>query len=144
MNLRLLVFAEYAAIGQDGKLVIAGITDGLMVNRGPNVPTDGPSRILVPKTYLVAIIEASLADGLTHALALRLIDGNGQALPELVEIGQHNFTINKFGRPMQLRLVVEMNGLQLPGPDDYVFQLVVDGEEVGEAPYYVTDVTPAP
>jgi hypothetical protein len=120
------LLAEYAGTSADGKLTIAGTVDGMSVQRPPQLAADAPFPVVLPRAYVAVVTEASLADGLTQQFRLRLLDGNGQDVMDEVPI-EVNYALNPFGRPMRNNLVISINMLGLPGPDDYVFVLSVDG-----------------
>jgi hypothetical protein len=45
---------------------------------------------------------------------------------------------------MRAQVVIQLQGLKVPGPGDYEITIVVDGQEVAATPLYVTDETPEP
>ena len=137
--------AEYAGISTDGKLTIAGTFDSMMVVRPPDAPPDAPFAVVVPHAYIVVVSEASLADGLSHQLRLRILDGNGQPVVEDTR-GEITFALNAFGRPMRNNLIINLMGRVLPGPDDYVFELSVEGHQppLAEFVFAVTEAAGQP
>lgn len=122
IKLNCFLIAEYANLTTDGKLVIAGTFDNIEVQRKPGAPPDVVGQIPFPRATIVAVTEASIADGLTHRMRLRAIDGNGQTIAPDVPI-RVDYALNQFGRPMRNNLLINIMGLLLPGPDDYVFEL---------------------
>jgi hypothetical protein len=146
MLLKLLAFAEYAAVTQENKLIVAGIVDQVEVRRRPGAPAQPDGAIValpLPPLYLVAILEASISEGTVHQAALRLLDQDHQPLADPVQLGQWTFIVNPFGRPMRFQAVVHLGGVAVPpGTSDYEFQLLIDGEPIGEpAMLYVQDHT---
>jgi hypothetical protein len=127
IKLNCFLIAEYAGISVDGKLTIAGTFDSMAIQRRPEASGDAPTAVLIPHAYIVAVTEASLADGLTHQFRLRILNGNGERVMDEVG-GEVNYALNAFGRPMRNNLVVTMHRLVLPGPDDYTFELWADQE----------------
>lgn len=145
IKLNCFVIAEYAGTTADGRLTIAGTFDNVDVTRFPGAPPDALSAVPFPRAYLVAISEASIADGLTHQITLRIVNGNGDSITDPTVIAV-NYILNAFGRPMRNNLVISLNGLILPGPDDYVFELWAEGQSgrLGDFTFSVTDVTGRP
>lgn len=126
IKLNCFLIAEYAAISTDGKLTIAGTFDSLSLTRNPEAPADAAALVHFPHAYIAIVTEASLADGLTHEFRLRVLDGNGERVMDELPM-QVNYALNAFGRPLRNNLIVSLNGLILPGPDDYVFEVTVQG-----------------
>lgn len=128
IKLNCFLIAEYAAITADGRVTIAGTFDTVDVQRLPGAPDDALAQIPFPPAYVVAITEASIADGLSHQMRLRVVDGNGQpVMTDDIPIAV-NYSLNQFGRPMRNNALINVRGLVLPGPDDYVFELYVDDQ----------------
>lgn len=141
MRLRLFVFAEYGSAGTDNKLTIAGIIDGVNVKRRPGTEAKPGGTISLPPIYMVAVVEGSISDGLTHALSLRFLNDDAKEVTKPANLGRFSFVVNPLGRPMSANLIVQLGGLVVPGPGDYILELLVGGRPIGEAPFYVTDVT---
>lgn len=139
MHLKFLHFAEYAAVTQENKLIVAGLVDNFNLSRAAGAP---PGSVLgpLPPVYLVAVVECSIGEGTVHTAKLKIVDDDAKDVAEL-DLGQWNFFVNQYGRPMRFQAVIHLNGIVLPRPGDYPFKLLVDGQEVGETPLYVTDVT---
>lgn len=144
IKLNCFLIAEYAALTSDSRMIIAGTFDNLDVQPVPGAPADALDQIPFPRAYVVAISEASIADGLSHQMRLRVIDGNGQPIMNDVPIAV-TYALNPFGRPMRHNLMITLAGMVLPGPDDYVFELYVDGQPraLGEFTFSVTAIPPA-
>jgi uncharacterized protein DUF6941 len=140
IKLNCFLIAEYATLSQDNKLVIAGTFDSLDAQRNPGAPPDALNRIPFPRATIVAVTEASIADGLSHQMRLRIINGNGQPIVADLQIPM-SYALNQFGRPLRNNLLVNIQNLPLPGPDDYVFELYVDDNPVpiGELGFYVNE-----
>lgn len=144
IKLKCFLIAEYAALTPDNRMIIAGTFDNLDVQRAPGAPANALAQIPLPPAYLVAITEASIADGLAHQMRLHVIDGNGEPVADDALISV-NYALNPFGRPMRNHLVITIAGMVLPGPDDYVFELYVEGQPgvLGECTLTVTEMPPA-
>jgi hypothetical protein len=142
VKLRCFLVAEYASIEVDGKLIIAGTFDRLEVQRTPDAPEDALDRIPLARAYIAVVTEASIADGLTHAARLHIVDGDGEPIADDTPM-TIDYSLNRLGLPMRHNLVISIAGLVLPGPDDYVFQLYLDDETVplGESIFSVTERT---
>jgi hypothetical protein len=144
MQLRILVFAEFAAVTSDGKLVIAGVIDGAEIRSFPGAPPRNPTDPFpLPRMALVAKLVASIAEGLTHSIAMRVRHEDGAELGPF-SFGDFSFKVNPVGRPMEHQLIVTIPGMTVPVAGDYEFELLVDGEPLGSTPFYVTDLTAPP
>ncbi len=140
IKLNCFLIAEYAAVTAEGKVIIAGTFDSIDVQRMPGAPDDALAQIPFPPAYIAAITEASISDGLSHQMRLRVVDGNGQPVTDNMPIAV-NYSLNQFGRPMRNNALINIKGLVLPGPDDYVFELYVDDQPApfGEFMFSVTE-----
>lgn len=140
MRLELFAFAEYAANTQDNnKLVLAGLFNTLTISRAPE-PAAGQVVILpMPQVYLVAVVTASISEGLSHRAELRVRNADEHPVIEPVDLGVWNFVVNPHGRPMRFQGVIAVRGLPLPGAGEYSFELSVDGTPVGQAALYVDE-----
>jgi hypothetical protein len=138
MELKFMMFAQYAGIGADDKLTIAGVVDTFQVR------TPAPNPIRLPGLYLVAGLEATLTDdGLRHTGKLRLVNGSGDEV-RVQELGDLPFSLTKDGRPMSLKIVLQFPVMVFPGSDDYVYEFLVDDVRIGSTTFYVTEVTEPP
>ena len=142
MRIPILTLAEYAGVDASGKLFVAGTVDGVSLQRNAGAPVGAIGPVPIPPLYLVAVIEGSIVDGITHSVALRIVnDDRKDVAPENV-VGQFSFQINKHGRPMRAQIIAQLQGLKVPGPGDYELVVIVDGKELATTPFYVTDETP--
>lgn len=134
------LIAEYASLSADARLVIAGTFDNLDVQRRPGAPEGALQQIPFPRATLAIVTEASLADGLSHTFRLRIIDGNGQPIADDIPL-EVAYALNPFGRPLRNNLLVNIQNLMLPGPDDYTFALYVGDQStpLGELSFSVTE-----
>lgn len=140
MELRFLEFARYASQTQENLIDIGGIVNRVMVKRPDGVGADALTMVPVPPLFLVCILEASIGDGLSHPAALRVVDDNGETRVEL-DLGTWDLSLNSDGRPMRLQALLNVGGVQLPGPGEYSFELRLSGLRVGAAMLYVDDTT---
>ncbi len=142
MRIPILTLAEYAAVDTTGKLFIAGTVDGVSLQRRAGTPAGVVGPVPIPPLYLVAVFEGSIVDGLTHSVALRVVNDDRKEVAPTNEVGQFHFQVNKHGRPMRAQVIAQLQGLKVPGPGDYELVLIVDGKEMATTPFYVTDETP--
>jgi hypothetical protein len=141
VKLELLTLAEYAAMTPDMKMIIAGTFNNIKVT--PTDPaTAEPAVIRLPSCYLVAVVNASISEGLTHAAQLRVLNADNVDVFEPLEVGEWTFIINPHGRPMRFQALMNISGLELPGVGEYSIELWLSGKRVGEIPLYV-DAVPA-
>lgn len=122
LQIKAVHLAEYA-VAAEGRLSIAGIFDKLEYS--PNAQAPSNARVPIQRLYLAIVAEASLADGLRHPLRLRILNGSGVPIGESMPF-QIDFALNKLGRLLRANIVILLNGLALPGPDDYVFEVSKD------------------
>ena len=141
IKLTCFLIAEYASIMADNRLIIAGTLDNLNVAVPRDAPPDALDWITVPLAYLVAVTEASIADGLTHHLRLRVLNGNGEPITEPI-VFVVSYSLNPYGRPLRHNTVIRLAATVFPGPDDYVFELSVEGQPgvLGDCTLSVTAV----
>lgn len=141
MRLTCFLIAEHASVSREGKLTIAGTIDDFQIQRLPG-ESASPFPIAMPPAYLVSQVEFNFSEGLTHAGRLRVLDDDGEAIAPEINLPGIQLTMNAYGRPMRHNMIMRINGLRIPRPGDYVFELSIDGTRVGETPLYVTDITP--
>jgi len=142
MRVPLLTLAEYAGVDSTGKLFIAGVAEGVSLQRKQGVPADIVGPVQIPPLFLVAIVEASIVDGTTHSVGIQVVNEDRKDVAPANQLGVFHFQINKHGRPMRAQVVAKLQGLTVPGPGDYELLLLVDEKEVATTPLYVTDDTP--
>ncbi|MEX2153047.1 MAG: hypothetical protein WD825_06880 [Gemmatimonadaceae bacterium] len=145
MKITLITLAQYAAIAEGNKLVIAGTIDQLEVQRVGGGPITEKMPIGLPPFFIAVSAHCSIAEGTEHVMQLMIRDQDGNpVLPEPIALGTWTLRINKYGRPMRHNQVIAVNGLALPGPGDYTFELQDNGQptEGGETPLYIVDTTP--
>ena len=137
MVIRIFEFAEYAAMTDETKFVIGGIFDSINATRAPNAPEGEPDVLVMPNVWLVWVAEASLADGLTHTMGLRILNDDGIEVWAQPDLGSMNFILNEAGKPMRFNGRMQLGGLALPGTGDYTFELHVDGSKRADTRLYV-------
>lgn len=137
MFIRIFEFAEYAAMTDESKFVIGGIFDSVNATRPPTIPAGAPDVLVMPNVWLVWVAEASLADGLTHTMGLRILNDDGIEVWAQPTMGSMNFILNDTGRPMRFNGRMQLAGLALPGTGDYTFELYVDGSKRADTRLYV-------
>lgn len=136
MELRFFLIAEYAVVGQDGRVSICGMIDSLTATLPAEAPAAG--EVNLPKMMLVAGVECSIAEGTVHRSELRIVNGDGQALvDEPISLGEWRFNVNPHGVPMRYNQVIQLNTVPMPTLGDCVFQLWVDGQHLGDATLHV-------
>ena len=142
MEIKTFLIAEYAAnVPPDNKLVIAGTFNTVQVKRVGVAPSGVRVPVPVPSCYLVAILECSIAEGTVHQGVMRVVDGNGLAVADPARLGELRFIANREGIPMRYQLVLRINGMAVPEPGDFSFELIVDGKRIGDTVLYVRDIT---
>lgn len=139
MKLSLFVFAEFAANTQENKLVVAGIFNQLAITRVKQLEAGQADVFPMPAVYMAAIVHGSIGDGLAHQAKLRVLNDDGVAVFEAIELGEMNFVVNQQGRPMQFQAVISIANLPLPGTGEYSFEFHLDGACLGEIPLYVDE-----
>lgn len=141
MKLDLLVFAEYAAVTQENKLVIAGTFNTIGISRVAESQEGRNPTLILPRVYLVAAISASLSEGLRHTAEIRVIDSDHKPVWEPISLGEWNFAINPNGRPMRFQAVIAIPGVPLPGAGEFTFELRISNTPVGSVELYVDEVS---
>jgi hypothetical protein len=138
VELKFMLIAEYAMLGQDGRLSICGIIDNLTATLPPGVEMPaGP--IGIPKLYLVAGVDCSLSEGTRHHGKLRLVNGSGQVLTDdpFIDLGEWNFVMNPHGVPMRFHSILQLNTVPMPELGECVFELWVDDKRLGDTTLHV-------
>ena len=136
MDITLFTLAQYAALADGNKLVIAGTVNQIEVSRHPGAPHPDTTTIVLPPLALAMIARCSIAEGTVHKPSLRVVNEDEEPIAEDVPM-TWNFIVNKHGRPMMMNQVVNLQGLAVPRPGDYRFQVVVNDKVIGEADFYV-------
>jgi Family of unknown function (DUF6941) len=137
MRLRLGLLADYAAVGQSGKLTVVHMFG--VVGFPPNTPRP----ITLPVFYLVVVFEADVWEGTEHNLTIGFLDEDGKVVvqPRTMAL---KFRPTFPGRPLEASLILQCPGIQVAEPKDYVFTLDVDGKPVDRVPVYVREQAAQP
>jgi hypothetical protein len=118
--------ADFASEGANGKMIVVGIFDRVVVQQA--------GQVQMPICYLAGRLDASIADGSEHELEIRLLDGNADPiLPDNPRVPVR-FVSTGPGYPLIAQFVLQLVGLPLPGHGDYVFELRMGGTVVGRIP----------
>ena len=131
MELQFGFLADYAGPGHQGKLILVGIFDTIFDRTGARP-------IPVPTCYLVASIEAPTMAGSQHAVAFRITDQDHQEVAPIFDLGEHVFRAQGPGRPLRARIILQLAGVTLPELGDYEVHVLVDGNQIGAIPLFVT------
>ena len=134
-----IMLAEYPIVDREGKLSICGIVDTVqfVLKAGPPPDTvPGAIGITMPIS-MVAILSASIADGLQHTFGLIVRHEDGKDIVKNENAGTIVFTVNKKGRRPRANLIVELKGMAVPAAGDYEVILLVGGKDVGRTQLYV-------
>ena len=122
MNLRFALLADYAAVIEGGKLLVAGEFDRVVA---PSLPATAPP------FYLVARFDAQVSEGTEHRLRIHLVDADGhEVAPPAAEV-PFPFGALGPGRPLRGQVIVQINGAKFPKYGAYEFHLNVDGRNEG-------------
>lgn len=139
MEFRYGMLADYAGIGQNNKLILVGIFDG--INHQPNPATV----IVAPPFYLVGVFDAPTWEGSDHKITWRFQDedGNDHTPPGLPELPMR-FVPQGPGRPMRGHYVCAFQQFVLPHVGDFDFHFYVDGNPIGIVPFFVREAPAQP
>jgi len=133
MKLVLAVLADFASVTQDGKLNILGIFHEL---NPPVLPFP------FPQMFLVASFEAEPAEyGKRHSMRVVLRDKNDDNAEMLSLEGE--VQTPKPARPEAVGYVnqaIGLSGVTFEHAGDYVFSILVNGEEKATVPLRVNEV----
>lgn len=129
MKLDFGFLADYASPGHNNKLTIIGVFE-LVHDMLGQVP------IPLPPCYLVARFSASVVEGSSHHLRMRVMDADGN---EILPPGEVELTFQPQGpgRQMLANFAAALFGARVPARGDYHISLFVDGSHVGDVPFYV-------
>lgn len=125
MELRFAHLADYAAADASGKLTIVGVFD---------IVWDGLGKrpIPFPPFYLVAQLEASIAEGAEHTVEIRLVDDDERSVGGALS-GTVHFRASGVGHPARGHLLLGFGPGFISAPElgDYHFRFFVDGHDIG-------------
>lgn len=136
MELRFAHLADYAAADSSGKVTLVGIFD-LVWDRMDVRP------VPFPPCYLVASFAASLAEGSSHQLEIRLVDDDEETVLPALNADLH-FGASGPGNPLRAQVIMGFGPgtLRVPQPGDYAFTFLVDGVPRGRVPVSVRKPLP--
>lgn len=137
MNLRFGHVCDYATIGNNGKLIIVGVFDTVIARL-----RDDEGNVRLPLCYLVFRLECSIAEGAQHQVMIRIVDEDGNEVAPMAGVGTR-FRPHAPGRPLSANGIINLQ-IGVPREGDYMFEIHVDGAVIGEIPFYVVPVPPAP
>jgi hypothetical protein len=135
MRLRFAHLADFAGPGHQGKLVVVGIFNRIY-DRQKIRP------IPFPPFYLVAVFEASLAEGSEHQVKVTIV--NADERPTGFEMGGNlSFYTTGEGQPLHAVLLTGFGPqvVKVPELGDFAFVFEVDGTVVGRTDF---SAIPAP
>lgn len=127
MLVDLAVLADYAAVTQEGKLVIGGIFDRVMAAR---MPWQHPSMSLVFRMNVEAGEERQ------HALRLQCVDPDGaEVIPPLEQ--RVTAGASDAYSSASANFIFGVGGIVFSRPGRHHFEIFVDGEHVRTVPFEV-------
>lgn len=133
MQLKLAVLADYATTTDQGKLVLGGVFDTLMMQRFPGVH---------PQMAVAIRLAAGPEEGTSHHVTVRLLDPQGGDVIPAME-GDLEFrgvgTVTGGGA----QLVLHLNQVEFKAEGPYRFEIASDGEPVGSIDLAVYQAPPA-
>lgn len=126
MELTMLLVADYANVDREGKANVMGIFNEVLSKQFPAIH---------PEMRVVFTLVASPAEQGTKKVAMKLIDEDGSPLVEW----ERDIPIPAYeGRRNTLSQIIRLTGLQFPRAGEYSFRVLVDGDDKGSTPLYVT------
>lgn len=132
MQVDLAVLADYAAVTQEGKLVIAGIFDRVVASR---MPWQHPSMSLV---FRMSVEPGEVRE---HALHLQCVDPDGAevipALEQRVVAGVDDVLAGGTAN-----FIFGVGGIVFSRPGRHHFEIFIDGEHVRSVPFEVVPAAP--
>jgi hypothetical protein len=131
MKQRFAFLADYAGLGNQGKLIIVGTFDTVHDRQGIRP-------IPVPPCYLIASFEASIVEGTQHSFQVALNDEDGQPVLDQPVSIPLPFRPQGPGRPFVANAIVHSPDLSVPELGEYRFDLRIDGAHIGDVPLFVT------
>jgi hypothetical protein len=134
VSLKYAHLCDYAVLGQNAKPILVGIFDQLAP--APDAP------LQLPLSFFVMALQASIADGPTHTIAIVVRDED-EAEVWRGDIGVIPFAPSGPGRPLQVLVIMGVTGLGFPRRCDYQFEVFVDNAKIGQVPFYVVDPPPS-
>jgi hypothetical protein len=134
----IFMMAQRAAIGPDARLFIDGILDDYVAIVPSHIPADTEVAVHWPDCLVVAYLECRLADGLTHTIALRVLNEDERRVAPDTAPTTITFAPTPTGRPMRMPLVIGFDSIPLDCPGDYSLVLLIDGQPAAAYPFYTS------
>lgn len=127
MEIKLAAVCEYVTIDNTGKLSIMGIFDAINAGSFP---------VNVSKMYLVLAIKGDKNEIGDHAITIGF---SGSKHKNIISTGQFKFTLNEGIMPSS-NVIIDFNNMQIPGTDDYIFEITIDDSLEYKLPLKVTSL----
>lgn len=127
MDLNHLLIADYANVDREGKLNVMGIFNQIY-SRG--FPTRHP------EMRVIISLRATPAEARrTRHVEVKLLDADGNGLLEW----ERDVTIPEYqDKPIIINQILRFLDVEFPEAGTYQFSVLVDGDEKGTAPVYLT------
>ncbi len=132
MKLLFAFLADSALSHADGKIYVIG--GGVEMLSGPEFPLRHPNLSLVVK------LQFSPAEcGRTHPIEVQGLDSDAKPFGPTLRVDATPQRNSQFPtRPVGVQFVLNMQNIQIDKPGDYVFSILVGGEERGTVPLSVS------
>jgi hypothetical protein len=117
VNIELAALADYAAVTADGKLVVAGVFDALLV---PALPVSHPMM------YLALRISGDASETGRHELEIRLVDPDGKPVIPSLRGGLELPTVATGGAKVSAQLVMGMGNVSFGSQGPHAFDILID------------------
>jgi hypothetical protein len=125
VRLKFAHLADFATVGNNGKLIVVGIFATIYDQmKAKPIP--------LPPFHLVAVFDAHVTEGTSHELVVRFVDGDGKSMfPDFQ--GPIKFQPAGKGRPMEANVLIGFGPgtVKVPEHGDYEFRFQVDGRDAG-------------
>ena len=130
MEVEHAILADYAATTNDGKLIVAGIFSALFMGQFPNPH---------PHMALALRIHIQPGEAPKHALVIRLVDADGNAVLEVDGQVEVDHVEGKEGAYAQV--VLALNNVVFPKAGPYSFDVLINGRFEHRVPLAVHELT---
>jgi len=117
VNIELAALADYAAVTADGKLIVAGVFDSLIV---PALPASHPMM------YLALRISGDASETGRHELEIRLVDPDGKAVIPSLQGGLELPPTPEGGTPISAQFVMGMANVAFGAQGPHAFDILID------------------
>lgn len=129
MELTMLLVADYANVDQDGKVNVMGIFNQINAKTFPTIH---------PEMRVVFTLLASPAEAGEKRVTLRLIAEDGEPIFDWERTT--NVPAQPGGKPTVVNQILRVTGIVFPRAGEYAFHVLVNGEERGSTPIYLTQL----